>query len=344
MKRFLEFIRNIPLRKKIKYSVMILCALLIVILVCIGNHYKNLTEDSKAASRWDKEGGYTQMSAYLPLGLMQDETLYDGMKYQMLDKLKAEGIQAESQDEKTILGAYSGYGTVTMKKDNNTASVDVIGVGGDFFYFHPLDMIDGSYLTEDYLMKDYVLLDKETAWDLFGAIEVTGMTVTINNIPFIVAGVYEPTDVYLAEEAGVTDNVVFMFYSSLSAHGTSSGIQWLDFLIPNPVKDFGMKIFKENGVVSLDDAVVVEQSTRYNLISLYKLVPDYAKRSMSQTGIVYPYWENMARGYENILVAFLLIETVCLVCEVVLLLITLRPVKNMKKGINWLVAKIRGRK
>lgn len=344
MKRFLEFIRKIPFWKKIKYSVMILCALLIVILLCIGNYFINLTEDSEAATRWDKDGGYTQISAYLPLGLMQDATLYDGMKYQMLDKLKTEGIQAEDEEDKVILGAYSGYGTVTMKKDNNTATVDVIGVGGDFFYFHPIEMIDGSYLTEDYLMKDYVILDKETAWDLFGAIEVTGMTVTISNIPFVVAGVYEPTDVYLAEEAGAMENVVFMFYSSLSQYGTSSGVQWLDFLLPNPVKDFGMKVFKENGVVSLDDAVVIEQNTRYNLISLYKLIPDFSKRSMSQTGIVYPYWENMARGYENILVAFLLVGIVCLVCEIVLLFITLRPVKNIKKGMHWLVAKIRGRK
>ncbi len=344
MKKILSFIWKIPLKKKIKYSVMILCALVFCVLICIGNHLINLIEDTKLADKWDKENGYTQISAYLPIGLVDDATSYDGMVYQIQEKLKTEGIQAESQDSRLILGAYSGYGSITMTRDNNTVSVPAIGVGGDFFQFHPVNLVDGSYLTEDYLMKDYVVLDKKTAWDLFGAIEVTGMTVTIDSIPFIVAGVYESSDVYLAEEAGASDRLVFMFFSSLQEHGSVAGVQWLDFLIPNPVKDYGMKIFKDSAVVPLEDVIVMEQTTRYDIMSLYKLIPDYAKRSMSQSGIIYPYWENMARGYENILVAFLIVETVCLICEVVLLLVTLRPVKNIKRGLNWLIAKIRGRK
>ena len=65
---------------------------------------------------------------------------------------------------------------------------------------------------------------------------------------------------------------------------------------------------------------------------------------MSKSGIVYPYWENIARGYENVLVAFLLVETVCLLCGVVLLIQSVRPVKNIKRGFNWIVAKMKGRK
>lgn len=344
MKRFFDLIKAIPLRKKIKYGVMLLCIFVIVILTLVGNHFKNLTQDSTAAKRWDTKGGYTQISAYLPVGLMEDASLYDGMIYQMEEALKKESVETENEDGKMVVGAYSGYGSVTLKNAGNTVNAQAIGVGGDFFYFHPLQMIDGSYLSEDYLMRDYVILDKETAWDLFGATNVTGMTVTINNIPFLVAGVYEPSDVYLAKEAGTQEQVVFMFYSSLQQYGSVASVQWLDFLIPNPVKEFGMKILKENSLVSLDNAVVIEQSTRYQIIPLFQLIPDYAKRCMSQSGIVYPYWENMARGYENILVAFLLVETVCLVCVVVLFVITIKPVKNIKRGLNWLVEKIRGRK
>lgn len=344
MKRFLGYIGNIPLRKKIKYCVMLACFFIVVILACIGNYFRNLLPDTAADKRWDLEGGYTQIGVYLPLGAMQDKTLYDGMIYQMQEALENESIQPQNDKSRMIVGAYSGYGSVTMKTEIDTATVDAIGIGGDFFYFHELDMIDGSYLTEDYLMQDYVILDRETAWKLFGATNVTGMSVMIGDIPFIVAGVYEPTDVYLSKEAGLDESVIFMFYSSLEQYGTSSGIQWLDFILPNPVDDFGEKILTENSPVALDDAVVMEHSTRYDIIPLYKLVPGYLERIMSKSGIVYPYWENMARGYENILVAFLLVETVCLVCGVVLLLHTIRPVKNIKRGTNWLVAKIKGRK
>lgn len=344
MKRFLGYVKKIPVRKKIKYCTILVCVILLLVFGSIGRYFKNLLPDVNAYKSWDDKEGYAQMAVYLPLGTMPDKTSYDGMMYQMQEALKNESIEPDNQKSRMILGAYSGYGSVTMQTELGSVTVDTIGVGGDFFYFHPVDLLDGSYLAKDYLMQDYVLLDKETAWKLFGATNVTGMTVMIGNIPFLVAGVYEPTDICLSEEAGLDESIVFMFYDSLKNYGTVSGIQWLDFILPNPVKGFGEKILTENGVVSLDDAVVIENSTRFHVIPLYKLIPDYLERIMSKSGIVYPYWENMARGYENILVACLLVNTVCLICGVVLIVETIRPVKNIKKGINWIITKIRGRK
>ncbi len=344
MKRFLGYLKNIPFRRKIKYGIMLSAFVIVIILACISSVIKGISPDVTAAKKWDKEGKYTQIGVYLPLGSLSDRGMYDGMIHQMEEALKTEGISPEKAGNRMVVGAYSGYGQVTLSTESHTATVDAIGVGGDFFYFHPVEMIDGAYLTEDYLMQDYVILDRETAWDLFGAINVTGMTVDIGGIPFLVAGVYDPSDAYLSKEAGLEGNQVFMFYSSLEDYGTVAGIQWLDFLVPNPVKGFGSRILNDNSPLDLKKAVVVEHSTRFDLIPLYKLVPDYMERSMSKTGIIYPYWENMVRGYENILVAFLLVETVCLVCGIVLLLHTIRPVKNIKRGINWLVARIKRRR
>lgn len=344
MKRFLGYLKAIPLKKKIKYCTMLAGFVLALIFMGTGNYFKNLLPDVNAYKRWDTEGEYTQLSVYLPLSQMEDTMLYEEMVYRINEALENENVEPENKKSRMVVGAYSGYGNVTLQTDTATAQVEAIGVGGDFFYFHPLNMIDGSYLSEDYLMKDYIILDKETAWKLFGAVNVTGMSVMIGDTPFWVAGVYEPTDIYLSKEAGLKDSKVYMFYGSLERYGSAAGIQWLDFILPNPVKGYGERVLKENATVSLDDAVVMEQSTRFDAIPLYKLIPGYLERVMSKSGIVYPYWENVARGYENILVAFLMVETVCLVYGVVLLIHTLRPVKNIKKGINWLIAKIRGRK
>lgn len=344
MKRFFRYLADIPLKRKIKYGIMLGCFIVAIIFFGIGNYFKNLLPDIQAEKRWDNTGGYTQFGVYLPLGLMEEVEMFNGILHQVNAALEKESIVAEDANDRVTIGAYSGYGTVSLKTEMDTVMAEAIGVGGDFFYFHPIDMIDGSYLTEDFLMQDYVILDKETAWKLFGALNVTGMTVNVGDIPFVVAGVYEPTHKILAKEAGAEDGRVFMFYSSLRKHGQISCIQWLDFLIPNPVNGFGEKILTENMTISAEDAVIVEHSARFNPILLYKLVPDYLERVMSKSGIVYPYWENMARGYENILVVFLLIETVCLVCGVVLLLHTIKPVKNIKRGLNWIIDKIRRRK
>lgn len=344
MKRFLGYIKEIPLKKKIKYCTMLLSFILMFLLIGIGNWFKNLLPDINAYKKWDADGNYTQMAVYLPLGTMQERMQYDGMMYQLQETLKKEGIEPKNKKSRMTVGAFSGYGSVSLQTDIATVNVDAIGFGGDFFYFHPIDMVDGSFLTEDYLMRDYIILDRKTAWKLFNATNVTGMTVMIGDVPFLVAGVYDPTDVILSKEAGLDESMVFMFYESLETYGTVSGIQWLDFLLPNPVKGFGEKILTDNSAVPLEQAVIMENSTRFQTIPLYKLMPDYLERIMSKSGIVYPYWENIARGYENILVAFLLVETVCLVCGVVLLMHTIKPVKNIKKGINWCVSKIKGRK
>lgn len=343
MKQFFLYLKQMPLKKKIKYCTMLGSFLVILGLVCIGNSIKNSLPDVNAYKTWDDKGGYTQISAYLPVGQMQDKTMYDGMMFQMNESLEKESIKPENKDSRILLGAYSGYGNVTMKTRDASATVNAIGIGGDFFYFHPIELIDGSYLNDDYLMKDYVVLDRETAWKLFGAVNVTGMQVMIGDTPFIVAGVYDKTDAWLSKEAGLSESTVFLFYDSLSKYGSVSGIQWLDFIIPNPVKGYGKKVFKENSTINLDNAVVIEQSRRFDILPLYKMMPDYLERVMSKSGIIYPYWENMARGYENILVAFLLVETVCLLCGVLLLLNIVKPVKSIKKGINWIVTKIKGR-
>ena len=188
MKRFWGYIKLIPLKKKIKYCTMLISFVLFFTFMGFGNYFKNRLPDVNAYKKWDGDGNYTQLSVYMPLGHMQDTMLYDGMIYQINEALLKESVEPENKNSRMVVGAYSGYGSVTLRTSEAAAETTVIGVGGDFFYFHPLEMIDGSYLSEDYLMKDYILLDKETAWKLFGAVNVTGMSVMIGDTPFWVAG------------------------------------------------------------------------------------------------------------------------------------------------------------
>ena len=39
-------------------------------------------------------------------------------------------------------------------------------------------------------MEDRVLLDRATAWLLFGGMDLTGMSFSLNGTPVVVAGVY----------------------------------------------------------------------------------------------------------------------------------------------------------
>ena len=88
----------------------------------------------------------------------------------------------------------SSIGKLTDIVSASVDSVQIIGVGGDFFQFHPLNMISGNVFSENDISKDRVVLDENTAWTLFGAYDIAGKTVTIEGRQFVIAGVYKPSD------------------------------------------------------------------------------------------------------------------------------------------------------
>ena len=68
---------------------------------------------------------------------------------------------------------------------------------------------------------------------------------------------------------------------------------------------------------------IVENSTRYRLSSLFKLLMQFGTRSMNGKAIIYPYWENIARGNEDILGLLLIFALLFFLYPAVLLLIVL---------------------
>ena len=146
--------------------------------------------DVSAGERFAGESGqrFSQVAAFLPVGQGKSEEDILAFRQALENKFVEQALKTPENGSLDV-DAYSGRSDVTVATEHGTAGVTAFGVGGDFFYFHPIELLDGSYLTEEYLMRDYVILDRETAWKLFGATNVTGMTVMIGNVPFLVAGV-----------------------------------------------------------------------------------------------------------------------------------------------------------
>ena len=99
-------------------------------------------------------------------------------------------------------------GSLTIRGGGKTVDVEAIGTGGAFFTFHPLMISAGSYYSSDSLMKDEILLDEETAWKLFGAFNVEGRTVRVQDMYLRIAGVYKKEAGSLYQKAGLADYVV----------------------------------------------------------------------------------------------------------------------------------------
>ncbi len=291
----------------------------------ISNHMAESQEAQGMAARWSEKGGVSQISCFFSREAGIEEESILSFEHSLDKALEEASIVSESENENARLwaDAYSATGKVTIASDRGSAEVAAVGVGGDFFLFHPLKLLNGGYFSGHDVMKDYIIVDEDIAWQLFGSNDIAGQIVTINNIPHIVAGVIEREQGRLAEAAGLSASVAYVSYDTLSNYGVNYGLNTYEIVMPNPVTGYAKNYVTENIGVSENEVEVVENSTRYSFLNLFRLLMQFGTRSMSSKAIIYPYWENIARGYEDILGLFLTFMIVLYLYPAVLLVVAI---------------------
>lgn len=301
------------MKKLLRHWPLTLAALLALLCaLCLWRVWavSNLLLSQQAARRWKggSERDFAQISCFMP-PVMQ-LTLDDVYKFrsEMYQKLKGAGYDVENE-KGLYLDAWSTVSTANVSSGRRIGEVQLEAVGGNFFDFHPLRLVSGSYIQPDDVMDDRVLLDKETAWLLFGASDVAGMSFSLGGIPVVAAGVYEHEKDPFSGRAYGDGMRIYMSYSAYLRYlaGDASfakglfsdifSISCYELLMAEPVKGFAYSSVTEKFPVK--SAVFAENTYRFEPERLFKLLKNTATRSM-QLGLVYiPYWENAARAAED---------------------------------------------
>jgi len=289
--------------KKILLSVSgVLSFIIFLVLYAVAAHIGNRQLEQQMASRWSAEKDVAQISCFFSKNAAMSEYTIQSFEHTLDIALEEASIIQTSENANARLwaDAYSADGRISISSDRASLEADAIGIGGDFFLFHPLPLLSGSYFSGNDLMQDYCVLDEDAAWQLFGSNDVAGMRVTIGGVPHIVTGVVERPKGKLAEAAGLDTTLVYVSYQTLSTRGSNNGINHYEVVMPNPVSDFAYNMVKEKIGVQEKDVEIVENTSRYSLLSGVKILGELGTRSMNGKAIIYPYWENIARGYEDI--------------------------------------------
>ncbi len=297
----------------------------------------NTLPSQKAAQRW-KGGGerdFAQVSCFMPP--VAQLTLDDIYKFRndMYEKLKGAGYDVQKETG-LYRDAWSAFRSVKVSNGQRSGEVQAVAVGGNFFDFHPLRLVSGNYIRPDDIMDDRVLLDKETAWLLFGASDVAGLSFSIEGIPFVVAGVYEHEKdsfskhaygsamtiyisfaafqrfQYLNSGSKTTDNSLIGAIIDATASAAAEGVTdkllktatYYELLIAEPVKGFAYSSVTDK--FPSKAASIVENTYRFELTRLFKLLRNAPERSMRTGTYFYPYWENAARAAEDRAVRWLI--------------------------------------
>lgn len=297
--------------------------LIFLILLAVTGYMGNSLPEQQMAQRWSEDGDVAQVSCFFAVDAGVTEESILSFTRSLDSTLQEASITQDSENPGARLwvDAYSADGKITLSNGTKKLEADAVGVGGDFFLFHPVKLLSGSYFSGNALMQDYCVLDRDAAWQLFGGSDVAGMTVYIGNVPHIVTGVVERQSGRLEDAAGLESTLVYVSYTSLDAYGTNNGINHYEIVMPDPVSGFAYNHVKDNIGVQEKQVEIIENTTRYSLLNRLKMIGAFGTRSMNGKAIIYPYWENIARGYDDIIALLTVFMLLFLLYPVILFLV-----------------------
>jgi hypothetical protein len=390
MKSFLEKFKN-QISDIIKNKVFILVVCLIIadaILGIVSGAMIRQLPEQLEADRWDEEKKMSQVSLFFTEDQLIDSNFIKKMEFTLKGKMTEVGIVEDDDDEDTksasnsntpviidtqplgeqpkepepqevddsrlYASCYSAQGIINITFEKKTAEkITAIGTEGDFFLFHPLELVSGSYYMPDAIMKDQIVIDEDLAWQLFGSNDVAGEMVTIGEVPHYVAGVVKREEGKLRTAAGQSVGIAYISYDSLCKYGVIlsgrtentelsedgvnaniGGINCYEVVMPGPVDGIVAKIVKESAALDDKYISVVDNTARFSFFALMEVIMSYGTRSMWNQAIYFPYWENLARGYEDLLATILFFR---LICRIIVIIIAAIFVIHSYRNKKWTV-------
>lgn len=319
-------------KKIIILSINGLLLILFCVMLLVWSWLSGLLLTQSAADRWrgESEERFAQISYFLPSDGLTDISGVMSFASTVDQKMVDASLEATENGE-LWTAAWSGSGTITVAGEKGSATTEALGVGGNYFLFHPFLLRSGSYIYEDDLMGDRVVLDVEMAWRLFGSDDVAGMQVTINGVPFYIAGVIERETDFASTETYSGEAGMFMSYETLR-NLTGALISTYEIVMPDSISGYAYGIVNDS--FPAQGGIIVENSNRYNLSNIWDLLRNFSQNTLRTSAVALPYWENAARIVESytcvVLVVMIILLVFPAVCAGYLAVL----------GIKWIISKI----
>lgn len=264
---------------------------------------ENMRDFAAETFRGDAEMRYAQLAAYLT---EEDRLTPDGMMG-LCNTLEAALTEAAIEPVGGYRLAASCEQTVSLARNAVTAEAIATVYFGDWFVLHPQIPLYGGILRESAATTDFCVIDDLAAWRLFGATDVCGMDITVNDRVYTVSAVLRADRSQYADFYGEKPRV-YLLWSSAAMRDTRVTFTTLEALLPDPYTDAAKTMFSEAATAYTDEIVSV--TDRFSVPSLYENIRDLTRLGVME-GKNYPYYENAARVMETKCAILLAFETAC---------------------------------
>ena len=91
-----------------------------------------------------------------------------------------------------------------------------------------------------------------------------------------------------------------------------------EIVMPDPVEGYAAAIL-EKALGEETGAIIVDNTNRFGIRNLVKDIREFPLLGMRTEAVRYPYWENVAIGWETIFAALFLLECILIVLAILLL-------------------------
>lgn len=256
--------------------------------------------DSDLAAQWQAgDTEYVHVSAFISEEAQRPAESFLLLGTDVDNALAAAALEPENENARLWADAYSGEASVTVSNEYNTQTALATCTGGDYFLFHPVEMLSGWYYSESDNTDTLVILDENLAWRLFGGTDIVGMALEINGYACTVAGVSKVPDDEDELAAYGEELRLYMTCSFYERQGQDINMTCYEALVPEPVTGFGLETI-EAALGLPENQCELEQNTgRYSLKSGLETAGEYRQRTQRINKIYYPWWENYAKGADS---------------------------------------------
>ncbi len=322
------------IKKRYKKHIIVLLTFLAALLIyavlsAVSGSITSAFPEQQTADRWsDDDYSFAHIAAYFPGEYYFDDQSCMMYKRQLESALAAESITTadftENENARLYAVGYSGEVRLSVSYNSKSVSSNVIATGEDFFIFHQMELISGSFYDESDSTYDRMVIDENLAWQLFGSSDVCGMSVTVNNVPMVVTGVVScgGSGEEFTEYYGSAPRA-YIPIKQLQRLGYEPTVTAFELLIPNPVDGFAMNIVDD---WFGSDTQLVEISSRFDDTVLLKNLSGFFRSATKTDNRIYPYWENLQLIAESkaefimiFRLAMIAVTVICIFTEAIIL-------------------------
>ena len=296
---------------------------MILSIECLCNYTNGRLISQSMVDRWNSDSQFAQVTAFLSDEASVTSDSIAGTNIALRQALKNAGQEQETG--RILADAYCTWTTLNFSSNKAGTSFRTYGVGGDFFLFHPLTLVSGSYFDDETdENSDGVVLDERAAWALFGGTDVEGMIVEAANTAYVVRGVVKAEAGPFAKAAGAEEPTIYMNFKSLEKAVSSDNklyVRCYEILMRDAVDGFSRSMLETSLGIKEERREIIENSRRFSFSSRVGLVKNFYVRAMNTKSVVYPVWENRARCYEQFCIPLTILELILITILVINIII-----------------------